>query len=225
MGPVNHVAVVNRSRGLVPDGVLAAIVEAYRAELAAFCTAWSVPIPGLALYSSLHVQIPEEEACIFVVDSGGDPGAFGAHTQLGKYVWGYVDAGLALATGEPVSRVVGHELFELIVDPGLDRWADAGGGERVAVEVCDATQRQSRREMASFFGHSSIVELANYCLPSFFRTGAGGPYDWLNLLDAPFAVAPGGYLVRRAAGAAFVNGAGRVTSYGRTFRRLASAGR
>lgn len=218
--PVQHVALVNRSRGLLPDPTLAAIVEAYREALPAFCSAWSLSLPGLAVYPSDHRQVPEEEACIFIVDSAGDPGSFGAHTMFGKSVWGYADAGLAMAREEPISRVIGHELFELIADPGLDRWADIGGGERAAIEVCDATQRQGHQRMSSFFGHTAIVEVANYCLPSFFSPGAPPPYDWMGAITAPLSIAPGGYLIRRQAGVVLADGEGRVTSYGRTMRRL-----
>lgn len=222
--PVNHVAICNRSGGLLSDVILAAFVESYREALPEFCRAWSLPIPGLAIYETSHHQVPEEEACLFVVNSAGDPGTFGAHTMFGKAVWGYLDVGLCQASGEPISRVFGHELFELVADPGLDRWADVGGGERVALEVCDPTQRQSTPRMASFFGHSSIVEQAAYCLPSFYSPAGMPPFDSMGVVTAPLAVADGGYLVRRKAGFAFADGASKVTSFGRTHRRLTSAG-
>jgi hypothetical protein len=220
--PVNHVALVNRSRGLLPDSTLAATVEAYRESLPAFCAAWSLPLPGLAVYPSDHLQVPEEEACIFIVDSAGDPGAFGAHTQIGKYTWGYVDAGLAMAREEPISRVIGHELFELIADPGLDRWADVGGGERVAIEVSDPCERQGERRLASFFGTTAVVEIADWVTPAFYDPTAGhGPFDRLQIIEAPLTALSGGYITRKQAGAIVVEGAARVSNFGRTFRRLA----
>lgn len=222
-GTPSHIALVNRSRGLVPDGQLAAIVEAYRQELPEFCAAWGIPVPGLALYDSRHTQVPEEEACIFVVESGGDPDTFGAHTKFGKFVWGYADAALAMAREEPISRVIGHEIFEMIVDPGLDIWVDVGGGERVAVEVSDSPQRFGVQRMASFFGHSAVVDVADWCYPSFFKPGNVGPYDRMGVIKAPLEIAAGGYLVRRTAGAAFVQGAGGITNHGRTIRRLSQA--
>ena len=144
--------------------------------------------------------------------------------MFGKSVWGYLDVGLCQARSEPISRVFGHELFELIVDPGLDRWADVGGGERVALEVADPCQRLSTPRMASFFGHSSIVELADFCLPSFYNPAGMPPFDAMEEIAAPLVVADGGYLVRRKAGFAFTDGPARVTSFGRTHRRLSMPG-
>jgi hypothetical protein len=223
--PVSHVALVNRSQGLLSDEVLASICEGYREAMPAFCAAWGLPLIGLAVYPSDHKQVPQEEACIFVTNSMNDPDTFGAHTRFGKYIWGYADVALANARGEPISRIIGHEIFELGADPGLDIWADVGGGERVALEVSDSPQRYSTPKVASFFGHTSIVEIAAYCLPNFYKPGADGPYDSMGILSAPLEVAPGGYITRRQAGAVVVEGAARVTvtSYGRTFRRMAGA--
>lgn len=221
---VPHVAIINISDGLVPDELLALTVEVYRSALPAFCKAWSIPLPGLAIYDSDHQGDPQEEAGIWIVNSANDPNAFGAHTRLGVAVFGYVDASLCLALREPVSRVLGHELFEMLVDPAVDRWADTPGGGRVALEVSDPVQRFSRQEVGEFFGATTTVEVADYVTPAWFQAGSPGPWDAMGVLPGPFAVADGGYVIRREAGAAAVTGSGRVTSFGRTFRRLAKRG-
>lgn len=216
MSPINHVAVVNRSNGFYPDRLLQLAVEAYRAALPAFCEAWGLPEPGLAVYPSDSAQRPTEAAALFLVDGAGDPDAYGAHTALGLEVWGYVDVVLCARFGEPIERVLGHELFELLADPMLDRWV----GD-YAVEVCDPVQRGSRPAPAEFFGASGQVQVANYVLPSWYAPGALGPFDRDGTVGAPLEVAPGGYQITRAGSSRAAVGAARVTSFGRTLRRLA----
>src|SRR4051812_6141869 len=196
MNPVNHIAVMNRSR--LDDSDVALVVEAYRSELAKLALAWSLPSPGLALYPRTHNGRPNEEAAIFLVDSGGDPNAFGAHTVLGISRWGYVDVGLCKSEGEPWDRVFGHELWEMVVDPDLDRWAGPmPDGSRYAVEVADPVQRSSRRVEADLFGRTRTVEISNWVTPAWFDpTATGVPFDDMRLVKRPLDILDGGYQVR-----------------------------
>jgi hypothetical protein len=217
---VQHVAVVNRS-GL-PDGEVALYVEGYRPELGRLCDAWSLPTPGLAMYGRQHDQAVAEEAAILLVDSGGDPDAFGAHTALGLAAWGYVDVGLCRADGEHVSTVFGHELFELVVDPFVDRWAGPyEDGSHIAVEVCDPVQRQARGKLVAdqILGQLDLW-VADWVPPRWFDGSAGDVTSYQGQQLTPQEDAPGGYHVTERDGAV-LTGAARVKSFGRTFRRLA----
>jgi hypothetical protein len=222
-GPVNHVAVVNRSA--FSDDELAVIVETYRTWMKSACQAWALPVPGLAVYGRQHDQAIDEEAAIILTDSGNEPDAFGWHQALGLARFGYVDLGMCRQYGEPVSRVFGHELLELGIDPDCDAWAGPyPDGTHVAVEVSDPVQRYSIKVEGSYLGHKAPVELADYVLPSWFDPGAAaGPYSQLNVAPAPLRNAAGGYHLEESAGGVVSSeGSIRLKSFGRTLRRVVS---
>lgn len=223
MNPVQSVAVVNRSS--LPDDEVALMVVGYGEELVPLCAAWSLPVPGLVLYRDDHEQRVSEEAALIFVDSSDEPDAFGYHTGLGVAAWGYVDVGLCRAYGEPVSRVFGHELLELVVDPGVNRWAGPfADGTHVAVEVCDPVQRNSRaaRVEDDLLGEA-VVEIADWVGPDWFQErGDVSSYQGTHLRC--LTDAEGGYHVTERNGVV-VTGAARVKSIGRTFRRLTTGRR
>lgn len=230
--PISHIAVVDRSA--LSDQEVALVVEGYRGEIEPFCRLWKLPTPGLAVYGKTHEQQIEEEAALFIVDSANDPDAFGWHTILGVATYGYIDVGLCRLYGEPVSRVFGHELFELIADPGCDQWdGPYADGSYLAVEVCDPVQRFSRAKTVTdpILG-SGLVEIADFVLPSWFEAGTTGPWSEQGNAPAALTVAPGGYLIREKSGVVVTDAAAkevghfgalspRMKSFGRSFRRLA----
>lgn len=223
MTQVHHVALVNKAPS-VPDAEVAIICEVYRRELVRFCRDWSLSVPGLAVYDAGHQGDPKEEAAIYIVEASGDPTAYGRHTMFGRSIWGYVDAGLCRRDGEPLSRVIGHELFELVCDPGLDHWRMQPDGSSVAVEPCDPVERSGYLVEGEFFGHTAMVDVADWCLPAWYVPGAAGPLSHLNTAPAPLVDLPGGFHQTKIAGAVITSGPGaRVTSFGRTFRRMAVA--
>lgn len=219
---VNAIAIVNRSH--VPDVQIQIVVEAYRSYMPAVCAAWDRPLPGLTFYGWGHVQRIAEEAALYIVDSAGDPHAFGAHTMFGTAVWGYVDANLCAADNEPISRVVGHELIEATVNPTLQLWSNPllSDGDEVALEPCDPVQRQSTRMMTSTLGNAGIVELSDFVLPSFYDVSAKPPYSYQDTIAAPLVENPGGYKIIRRDGGVMLSGREgvRVTGFGRTVRIL-----
>lgn len=219
---VNAVAVVNRSA--VPDARVALVVEAYRDEVIPVAEGWLVDPWGIAFYSSDHYQNVQEEAAIFVVDTASEPDALGYHTALGKSVWGYVDLNMCRAFGEPWDRVFGHELFELGVDPYVNRWAGPyPDGSHVAIEVCDPVQRDSwTKGVHDRLLGSAAVEIADWVYPSWFDVDAGpGPRSYLKAPIAPLEDAPGGYHVTELNGVVLPSLPARVKNFGRTFRRQA----
>lgn len=210
------------NRSSVPDAELAIYVEVYREEVRKFCRDWSLQPPGIALYESHHSAAdPAEEAAVYIVESAGDPNAFGRHTQFGRSAWGYIDAGLCRQDGEPLSRVLGHELFELICDPGLDHWRLQPDGSSVAVEPCDPVERSGYQVEGEFFGRGQMVEVADWCLASWYTPGAVGPFSHLGTVPAPLVDLPGGFHQTRRGAAVITSGPhARVTSYGRSYRRM-----
>jgi hypothetical protein len=222
---LNHIAVVNRSS--VPDLTIQIICEGYRSYLPHVAKAWDRPVPGLAFYPRGHMQQVAEEAALFIVDSAGDPNAFGAHTMFGKAVWGYVDASLCAELGEPLSRVIGHEIIEPMVNADLQGWSNPllSGGVEVALEVCDPFQRESKGALAALFGNTAIVEYADFALPSWFDERGQPPYSYLGNGSAPLIENPGGYRIIRKNGRVTLTGASGVSvnGFGRSARILMPA--
>lgn len=216
---VNHVAVVNRSS--LQDAEVSICVEVYRSWVKAVADAWGLAVPGLALYGRDHTQAVDDEAAIIIIDSGNEPDAFGWHTALGVAFFGYVDLGMCRRYDEPWSRVFGHELAELVVDPPASEWVGPyADGSHVAKEVCDAVQRFSVPAQGEYMGRKLALELADFVLPAWFQPDAPGPYSYLNVAPAPLACAAGGYFLREENGLVTSEGAVRVKNYGRTLARL-----
>ena len=220
--PVNHIAIVNQSP-LVKDDDVALWVEAYRSEIVKVADAWGLPPPGLAFYPSSHEQDIREECAIFIVKSGGNPDAYGAHTRTGIAIWGYIDSEMCIGYGEPIDRVLGHEIYEMFVDPDLDRWVGPMPDQsHYALELCDPCQRNSYRVTANLFGRTGDVAIADFVLPAWFQPGSAGPYNHLGTIKAPLTDDPGGYHVVERNGVVVSRGNSvKVSSVGRTFRRMA----
>jgi hypothetical protein len=221
--PVNHVAVVNKSS--LSDQEIVLMVEAYRdAEVKRCCDAWGLKPPGMTVYPASHVQQIHEEAALIFVDAGNEPDALGWHTVLGVNRFGYIDVGMSKMDDEPVSRVFGHELFELIVDPDCERWVGPyPDGSYLSLEVCDPVQRFSRTvHMNDPMLGKADVEIADFILPSWFDLTSLGPlYSDQGHAPAPCRIAPGGYIIREKNGAVLGTGElHKVKSWGRTFGRL-----
>jgi hypothetical protein len=219
--PVNHVVVKNFA-GPHLDLELALAVEAIRAEIPRFCAAWGLPVAGVAYHGADRdlAETAAERAVICVVSSSGDTSAFARHSQLGLAVFAYVDETVCRSAGEPMSRPLSHEFWEMLADPGLDRWIRLPDGREIAVEVSDMVNRVGFDVEAEILGNAGVVTLSDWVTPAWFSPGAPGPYDRAGVLSAPLEVAAGGYITKRAGGATVVEEA-RVTSFGRTFRRLA----
>jgi hypothetical protein len=220
MTPVHHVAVINRSS--LPDARVALIIEAHRDEVARVARAWGLPVPGIAFYGDGHNQKIEAEALLIFTDSLNIPDAFGIHTAFGIAVVGYIDVALCELYGEPPDRVFSHELFELVGNPGCDEWAGPyPDGTRVAKELCDMCQRNSRTKHVKddLYGEGD-VEISDFALPSWFTENSEGPWTDQESVDGPLKVADGGYVIKERNGVVLADGAPVVKSFGRTFRRL-----
>jgi hypothetical protein len=217
---VNHIAIINRSS--LDDVEVSVMVAAYEDWLDAACQAWGVATPGMAVYGRNHQQAIAEEAAGIFTDSGDQPDAFGWHTALGLARWFYVDLGMCRAFGEPPSRVFGHELIEMPLDPDCNIWfGPTRAGYHVAMEGCDPVQRDSIAVDGTAYGNRRKVELADFILPSWFDEGASqGPFSYLNRAPAPLTIAPGGYYLRERNGLVTSEGMLRVKSHGRTLKRL-----
>jgi hypothetical protein len=87
-----------------------------------------------------------------------------------------------LENGDKVSVTASHELFEMVIDPIANMWAESATG----------TDLQGRRPRHVEFRLSDLVEP--------FKHPRGTKYDHLGLLKAPFTMTKGGYVIVKRRG-------------------------
>jgi hypothetical protein len=95
-----------------------------------------------------------------------------------------------LSAHEKVSVAACHELAEMLVDPGVNMWADGPKGTLWAYEVCDAVEETTFRIERTFM--SDFVYPAYFEL---FRTNdpESSQFDYLKRVKEPFQLLSGGY--------------------------------
>lgn len=203
-----------------PDSEIANQVEAARTILPGFCAAWGIPVPGIAFFSRDAVLPSSEAMIVSAVDSDGEAGTDGYHSQIG---------GVPLALWEPQKGfwVFVHEILEPLTNPLLDRWAKAPDGRLWWVEACDATEGD--RVPVSFTdlaGKRQTLDASNYLCPAFFglpNADGSSRCDWAGVAS-PWTIRPGGYSVTvNAEGQREDIGAARPDK-GRSTSRVAMAG-
>jgi hypothetical protein len=94
------------------------------------------------------------------------------------------------AVEQSVSVVTSHELFEMVIDPVANLWAQTADGTEYAYEVSDAVEEDT-------FPVDGI-QMSNFLHPSWFEPfehPKGTKFDHLGLLKAPFTMTKGGYSV------------------------------
>ena len=96
---------------------------------------------------------------------------------------------------EPVSLAASHELFEMVLDPMANLWADANRSTQYAYEVCDAVEEDA-----------FVVDgfpMSNFVYPSWFepfKHPRGTRFDHNGTLKAPFSMTEGGYVIKKING-------------------------
>lgn len=92
-----------------------------------------------------------------------------------------------------VVSVVGHEALETVANPIVNLWVDIDQDRSTAREVCDAV------EDTGFTYDGSAM--TNFLLPAWFNAFGKAPFDYRGVLDAPFTLTSGGYMIVRQDGA------------------------
>jgi hypothetical protein len=91
---------------------------------------------------------------------------------------------------ELVSVVASHELFEMVIDPIANLWAQATDGTQYAYEMCDPVEEDT------FLVDG--IQMSNFVYPTWFepfKHPRGTKFDHLGLLKKPFSLTRGGYVV------------------------------
>src|SRR5437868_1386073 len=156
-----------------------------------FLPIWGYPVK---LYNT-KVAKPTDWQFIYFDDADA-AGALGYHdlTKDGQPV-SKIFVKTTLADNELVSVTASHELFEMVIDPIANLWAEAEDGTEYAYEMSDPVE-------ADTFVVDGIP-MSNFVHPSWFepfKHPAGTKFDHLGLLKKPFSMTKGGYMITMKAG-------------------------
>src|SRR5262249_8934216 len=96
---------------------------------------------------------------------------------------------------QQVSVTACHELFEMVIDPIANLWAEAADGTEFAYEMCDPVEEDT-------FPVDGIA-MSNFLHPAWFEPFKhlpGAKFDHLGLLKKPFTMTKGGYVIIKKTG-------------------------
>ena len=151
-----------------------------------FLPVWGYPVK---LYNT---DAPKSSDWQFVYfDDADTAGALGYHelTHDGQPI-SKVFVRTTLAVNELVSVTACHELFEMVIDPLANLWAEAPDGTEYAYEMSDPVEQDT------FLVDG--IEMSNFVHPSWFepfKHPPGTKFDHLGLLKKPFSMTKGGYVI------------------------------
>jgi len=156
-----------------------------------FLPVWGYPVK---LYNT---DAPKPSDWQFVYfDDADTAGALGYHelTHDGQPI-SKVFVRTTLAVNELVSVTACHELFEMVIDPLANLWAEATDGTEYAYEMSDPVEQDT------FLVDG--IEMSNFVHPSWFepfKHPPGTKFDHLGLLKKPFSMTKGGYAIVKKKG-------------------------
>ncbi|MBR0828728.1 hypothetical protein JQ596_24635 [Bradyrhizobium manausense] len=157
-----------------------------------FLPVWGYPVK---LYNTDDPK-PTDWQLIYLNNPDQRRGLLGRHelTYRGQPI-SKVFVETVLADDETVSKAASHELFEMVLDPMANLWADKNKRTEYAYEVCDAVEDESFKVNG--------LEMSNFVYPSWFepfKHPRGTKFDHLGSLTEPFSMTEGGYIIKRVDG-------------------------
>src|SRR6266849_865250 len=184
-GPVS-IACINKATvdlGAPFDKLTAALQKCFDQH---FLPIWGYPVK---LYNTDVAKASDWQFVYF--DDADTAGALGYHdiTKDGQPV-SKVFVKTTLADHQLVSVTACHELFEMVIDPIANLWAEAADGTEYAYEMSDPVEEDT-------FLVDGIA-MSNFVHPSWFepfKHPPGTKFDHFGLLKSPFTIPKGGYLI------------------------------
>jgi hypothetical protein len=181
-----RIACINKAKtGLgVPLSLLTAALQKCYDEH--FLPVWGYPVK---LYNTKRAK--RSDWLFIYIDDADAAGAEGYHdlTYRGQPI-SKVFVRTSLDDNVPVSVTACHELFEMVIDPIANLWAEATKRTQYAYEMCDPVEEDT------FMVNG--IEMSNFVHPSWFepfKHPPGTKFDHLGLLKKPFSMTKGGYMI------------------------------
>lgn len=149
---------------------------------------------------------------VVIFDSMTDPNAIWYHAERnGKnYACIFVDPILAaggVIINDPIkpqnssiSAALSHEIIESFLDTNTNKWVDGpiiNSGSSYALDIAGPVQENTYTKTIA----NKLVSVSNFILPSWFDkfNPENTPVDYMNILQSPFTMSPGGTLLVRSA--------------------------
>jgi hypothetical protein len=184
-GPVT-IACINKATvdlGVPFDRLTVTLQKCYDEH---FLPVWGYPVK---LYNTKKAR-PSDWLFIYF-DDADEAGAEGYHdlTHRGQPV-SKVFVKTSLEDNVPVSVTASHELFEMVIDPIANLWAEATSRTQYGYEMCDPVEEDT------FMVDG--IEMSNFLYPSWFepfKHRRGTKFDHLGKLKKPFSMTKGGYVI------------------------------
>lgn len=156
-----------------------------------FLAVWGYPVK---LYNTTEAKPADWQFIYF--DNADQAGALGYHdlTEKGQPI-SKIFVKTTLGAKQSVSVTACHELFEMVIDPLANLWAEAADGTEYAYEMSDPVEEDT------FLVDG--IEMSNFVHPSWFepfKHPAGTKFDHLGVLKKPFSMSKGGYTIIKKKG-------------------------
>jgi hypothetical protein len=156
-----------------------------------FLPVWGYPVK---LYNTRKAKPSDWQFIYF--DNADQAGALGYHdlTEKGQPI-SKIFVRTTLDNRQQVSVTACHELFEMVIDPIANLWAQATNRTEYAYEMCDPVEE----DIFKVDG----IEMSNFVHPSWFEPfihPPGTKFDHLGRLKKPFSITKGGYVIIRRNG-------------------------
>ena len=156
-----------------------------------FLPVWGYPVK---LYNTRKAKPSDWQFIYF--DNADQAGALGYHdlTEKGQPI-SKIFVETTLDNHQQVSVTACHELFEMVIDPVANLWAQAADGTEYAYEMCDSVEEDT------FLVDG--IQMSNFLHPSWFepfKHPPGTKFDHLGLLKKPYTMTKGGYMIIKKAG-------------------------
>jgi hypothetical protein len=185
------IACINKATvdlGVPFDKLTAALQKCYDEY---FLPVWGYPVK---LYNTAQARPTDWQFIYF--DDADTAGALGYHdlTKDGQPL-SKIFVKTTLAAKELVSVTASHELFEMVIDPIANLWAEAKDGTEYAYEMSDPVEEDT------FLVDG--IQMSNFVHPSWFepfKHPPGAKFDHLGLLKKPFSMTKGGYVIVKRKG-------------------------
>jgi hypothetical protein len=221
---VTKVYLVNNTGTVVTDAQCDNMIEALNIQLQNFCDSWSIkpaivvktdspPSGSYQIYLTTDTQYTISGAYGYHMAPLND-GTIKAYVSVNVIMAAGTKNGILFpteSTAASVSRVVSHELLEMLVNPGVNKKYEAdlskltrypvdeqgnnitSGTFSYNAEVSDAVNQQS---FTITTADSTKVQVSDYILPSWFLTNGIAPFNYNNTLLGPLLLSTGGYYSR-----------------------------
>jgi hypothetical protein len=186
-----RIACINKAKadlGVPLPKLTAALQKCYDEH---FLPVWGYPVK---LYNTKKAK-PSDWLFIYFDDADA-AGAEGYHDIThNRQPVSKVFVKTSLDDNVPVSVTASHELFEMVIDPIANLWAEATGRTEYAYEMCDPVEEDT-------FMVDGIA-MSNFVHPSWFepfKHPSGTRFDHLGKLKKPFTMTKGGYVIKKQNG-------------------------